>query len=32
VSDGRDRAVIIHTTTGEYLRELRAILADVTVV
>jgi DNA transformation protein and related proteins len=28
-SDGKDRAVIIHTATGEHLRELEAFLQDV---
>jgi hypothetical protein len=28
-SDGKDRAVIIHTATGEHLRELEAFFQDV---
>ena len=28
-SAGRGRAVVIHTATGEHLRELRAVLEDV---
>jgi hypothetical protein len=28
-SDGRNRAVIIHTATGQHLDELRALFADV---
>jgi hypothetical protein len=28
-SDGRGQALIIHTATGQHLRELRALFADV---
>ncbi len=28
-SDGNDRAVIIHTATGDHLRELEALFQDV---
>jgi DNA transformation protein and related proteins len=28
-SDGKDRAVIIHTATGDHLRELEAFFQDV---
>ncbi len=28
-SDGKNRAVIIHTATGEHLRELELLFADV---
>ncbi len=28
-SDGKDRAVIIHTATGEHLRELETFFQDV---
>jgi hypothetical protein len=30
-SDGKDRAVLIHTATGEHLRELEAFFRDVLV-
>ncbi|NUQ61843.1 MAG: hypothetical protein HUU20_05105 [Pirellulales bacterium] len=28
-SDGKDRAVIIHTATGDHLRQLEALFAEV---
>ena len=28
-SDGKDRALIIHTATGDHLRELESLFADV---
>ncbi len=30
-SDGKDRAVIIHTATGDHLRELEAFFEDVLI-
>jgi DNA transformation protein and related proteins len=30
-SDGKDRAVIIHTATGDHLRELEAFFQDVLI-
>ncbi len=30
-SDGKDRAVIIHTATGDHLRELESLFQDVLV-